>query len=178
MPAPFARVEATAEEVAAARPGDALVPRADVVMDRGFGLDAEPAAVWPWLVQLGRGRAGWYLPRRVERVVPRSRRAARTIDPRWQSLRVGDVVPDYGGSEASFTVAEIEQFHHLVFCSTRGRTTFSWAICLTPTDTGTRVHLRLRLGPVRRVWLAEHAGGAFDALTLLGLAAGLRERVL
>ena len=39
------------------------------------------------------------------------------------------------------------------------------------------MHLRLRLGPVRRVWLAEHVGGLFDALTIAGMAAGLRERV-
>jgi hypothetical protein len=39
------------------------------------------------------------------------------------------------------------------------------------------VHLRLRLGPVRRVRLATHVGGAFDALTIAGLAAGLRERL-
>ncbi len=57
----------------------------------------------------------------------------------------------------------------------------SWAITLTPTatstGTGTRVHLRLRLGPVRRVWLAETFGELVDAVTIAGMAAGLRERL-
>ena len=39
------------------------------------------------------------------------------------------------------------------------------------------MHLRLRLAPVRRRWVAEHVGGLFDQLTVMGLAAGLRERV-
>jgi hypothetical protein len=37
--------------------------------------------------------------------------------------------------------------------------------------------LRLRLGSVRRIWLAETAGELFDLLTIAGLAAGLRERL-
>jgi hypothetical protein len=39
------------------------------------------------------------------------------------------------------------------------------------------VHLRLRLGPVRRPWLARTAGEFIDALTIAGLAAGLKERL-
>lgn len=177
MRTPRAAVAATAEERSAARAGDDLVPAADVVMDTGFDLPAPPVVVWPWIVQLGKRRAGWYLPRGVERVVPRSHRAARQLLPRWQGLAVGDVIPDYGGSEATFEVAGIEPARHLLYRSTRGGTHLSWAITLTPTPQGTRVHLRLRLAPVRRVRLAESVGGLFDALTVAGLAAGLRERV-
>jgi hypothetical protein len=39
------------------------------------------------------------------------------------------------------------------------------------------VHLRLRLGPVRRKWLARTGGEFIDALTIAGMAAGLRERL-
>ncbi len=175
------RVAATPAEVAAPAPGDGLVPEADVVMDRGFDLPARPEQVWPWIVQLGKGRGGWYLPRTVERLVPRSRRAARSVQERWQGLAVGDVIPDYGGPEASFEAVEVEPpgpaGGHLVYRSERGRVHVSWAITLTPAGPGTRVHLRLRLGPVRRVRLAESLGGLFDALTIAGMAAGLRERL-
>jgi hypothetical protein len=172
-----AAVAATDEERAAARAGDGLVPGADVVMDTGFDLAASPDVVWPWIVQLGKRRAGWYLPHSVERFVPRSRRAAREVVPRWQGLAVGDAIPDYGGSDATFEVVEIEPAQHLLYRSRRGRTDVSWAITLIPTTAGTRVHLRLRLGPVRRVRLAENVGGLFDALTIAGMAAGLRERL-
>ena len=174
---PFAAVAATAEETRAPRPGDQLVPDADVVMDRGFDAPGSPEQVWPWLVQLGKGRGGWYFPRPVERFVPRSRRAARSVQAQWQGLKVGDVIPDYGGPDEFFEAVEVEAPRHLVYRSERGRMQLSWAITLTPYDVGTRVHLRLRLGPVRRVWLAETFGELIDAVTIAGMAAGLRERL-
>ncbi len=173
-----AAVRATPSEVRAACPGDGIVDPADVVMDRGFDVPAAPSEAWPWLVQLGKGRAGWYLPRRLERVLPRRHRAARTIGPRWQALAVGDVIPDYGGRDATFTVDEITAPSTLVYRSRRGSMDVSWAILLRAEGDGTRVHLRLRLGPVRRRWLANSVGELFDLVTIAGMAAGLAERVV
>ena len=53
----------TDDEVAASLPGDAIVPDARVVIDRATTLAAPPERVWPWIVQLGKRRAGWYFPR-------------------------------------------------------------------------------------------------------------------
>ena len=53
---------ATAEERAAAMPGDAYLaggPPVGVAMTRAVSIGAPPETVWPWLAQLGRG-AGWY----------------------------------------------------------------------------------------------------------------------
>lgn len=171
-------VEPSAAERSEDRPGDDLVPAADVVMDRAFTVArAAPADVWPWIVQLGKQRAGWYFPRSVERFVPPRRRAARAIGSRWQNLAVGDDIPDYGGPDASFTVAAIDPPSTLVYRSQRGRVAFSWSIVLRAEGTGTRVLLRLRLAPVRRTWLANSLGDRFDLLTVAGMAAGLRERL-
>ena len=170
----FPSVEPTVAERQAAAAGDDLVPRADVTMDRAFSLPAPPEQVWPWLLQLGKGRAGWYLPRPVERLLPR--RAIRALDPRWQQLVVGDVIPDYG-PDGSFTVAAIDPPRSLIYTSDRGRVRMSWAIALRPEAAGTRVHLRLRLSPVRHLGLAETVGGFVDLVTIAGMAAGLRERL-
>jgi hypothetical protein len=170
-------VTATAAEVAARLPGDDLVP-ADVVMDRAFTLDAAPAEVWPWLVQVGKGRAGWYFPRSVERFIPASRRGARRILPELQAHQVGQTIADWGGRDATLTLAQVEQPRCLVYRSQRGRASFSWALVLTPLGVAqTRVHSRVRMGPIRHQRLAEHGGGSFDLLTILGLAAGLQERL-
>ncbi len=174
----FAAIEATAAERQAPLPGDAIVPDADVVMDRGCDIPAPPEAVWPWIVQLGKARAGWYFPALVERCIPRGRRGLRVLDPRWQNLGVGDEVPDWGGPSARFEVSVLEPPAALVYRSARGSTTMSWAIVLTSAEgNATRLQLRLRLGQVRRRWLAHSAGELIDKLTIAGLAAGLRERV-
>jgi hypothetical protein len=183
------------EEVSAFAPGDALVPDPDVVMDRGFELPAPPDAVWPWIVQLGKERSGWYLPRWAEAPIPARRRALRTIDPALQDLSAGDVIADWGGPGATFKVVSVDPPRALVQRSQRGALAVSWAIVLRPapapgrgsgpgsrgsgpgTGTGTRVHLRLRLAGVKRRRLVQIGGGLFDLLTIAGLAAGLRERL-
>ena len=158
-------------------PGDDIVPCADVVMDRAFTMARDPADVWPWFVQLGKNRAGWYLPRIVESVISR-RRALRRIEPSRQDLRVGSVIDDWGGRDAYFEVAIFEPPHVLVHRSRRGDISLSWAIVLRAHGVGvTRVHLRLRLAPIKRKFLVRVLGGLVDALTIAGLAAGLRERV-
>jgi hypothetical protein len=172
-------VEATAAERSAPRAGDAIVEPADVVMDRAFTVPRPPAEVWPWLLQLGKRRAGWYLPQSVERFLPAKRRAYRKVDEQWLGLKVGDVIPDYGGSSATFEVAELAAPSTLVYRSTRGRTGLTWSITLEPDEpsAGTRVFLRLRMAPVRHRRVARTVGELFDALTVAGMAAGLRERL-
>jgi hypothetical protein len=176
----FASVAATAAEKQAGRPGDDLVDPADVIMDRAFTVPAPPEQVWPWLVQLGKQRAGWYLPARTERFLPRSRRAARAINPAWLGLRPGDVIPDYGGRDETFEVAAIAAPHSPVYRSRRGHTDLTWSLTLEPAPGPpgrTRIFLRLRMAPVRHQRLARTAGDLIDLLTVAGMAAGLKERV-
>jgi hypothetical protein len=180
----FSSVAATPVEQRATRPGDDIIARPDVVMDRAFTVAAPPAAVWPWMAQLGKKRAGWYLPRTLERFLPRRGRAVRDIHPAWQHLVAGDIIPDYGGQNATFEVAAVEPPSVLVYRSVRGRVSMTWSITLiplpvpgSPAGEYTRVHLRLRLAPVRRKWLADTAGGFIDFLTIAAMAAGLKERV-
>lgn len=163
----------------AAHPGDDLVPDAHMVLDRRRVVEAPPGEVWPWLVQLGKGRAGWYLPRSWERFVPRERRAARRIDPRWQHLAVGDRVDDYG-RDGWFDVAVLSAPTTLVYTTERHGTRFSWALLLGPHPDGTTVHLRFR-GGIRSTGLRARAivAGAdlVDRATTWPMLAGLAERV-
>ena len=90
-------------------------------------------------------------------------------------------VPDWGGKHETFEVALLEPPHALVHTTHRRQTFGSWAIVLTPYDVpagpATHVHLRLRLAPVKHPRFADTVGGLFDASTIAGLAAGLRERL-
>jgi hypothetical protein len=162
-------------------PGDDLIPDAELIMDRFASLPAPPAQVWPWLLQLGKGRAGWYLPRSLERLTPRGNRALRFIEPRYQQVRVGDRVADYGRG-GWFEASVVDPPHALIWSSERGEDLrLTWALVLEPAREDQSL-LKVRLRINRRV--GQHAPalvgwGAelFDRLTVRIMIAGLRERL-
>ena len=173
----FSKIEPTRQERATVLPGDDLVSQPDIVIDRAFTLPGTPAVVWPWFMQLGKNRAGWYFPRWVEWFLLPKKRALRYIDSSLQDLKVGKVIDDWGGKDGYFEVAQLKPPTVLVHKSTRGKVSMSWAIILRPEDNSTRVHIRLRLTPVKHKFLMKAGGGFIDAATIAGLAAGLRERL-
>lgn len=93
------RTGASAEEARADMPGDLVVPNPD--WKRTFAIDiaAPPGAIWPWLVQMGYGRAGWYTWYRHDNG---GRSSAWEIVPELQTLEVGDTIPDGPRADAGF----------------------------------------------------------------------------
>jgi hypothetical protein len=81
---------ATSVEQRARMPGDDLVPRAQYRTTRAITIDAPPAAVWPWLVQVGCLRAGFYSNDLLDNL---GHPSARQILPELQQLTVGQWVP-------------------------------------------------------------------------------------
>jgi hypothetical protein len=100
-----------ASEAVRALPGDAVVPRPVAIETRGITIDAPPDRVWPWLVQMGFGKAGWYS---YDRLDMRGGSADRIVDA-WQTLKVGDIVPTHPGG--GFEVVEIVPGQSLVLRS-------------------------------------------------------------
>lgn len=162
-------------------PGDELIPEPEVVLERRASLAAPPDQVWPWLVQLGKGRAGWYLSRRMERLTRRRNRALRVIDPRFQHVAVGDRVADYG-REGWFEARVVEPPRALVWWSERGQDLHvTWALVLAPEgEEGSQLRIRLRfnrkLGATAPM-LVERGAELFDRFTISIMLAGLRERL-
>jgi hypothetical protein len=86
---------ATDEDVHRAMPGDDLIPNA-ASTTRAIPVAAEPEQVWPWLVQLGYGRAGWYS---YDWIDNDGWPSADRIIPELQTLKVGDqilMLPEMG----------------------------------------------------------------------------------
>jgi hypothetical protein len=84
---------ATAAEISGKLPGDELLPEATIVSTRAVAIDAPPAAVWPWLVQMGSERGGAYTYDWIENLLGLHMHSARQILPRFQDLKVGDELP-------------------------------------------------------------------------------------
>jgi len=88
--------------------GDDLVADANVVETRGIEIGAPPDAVWPWLVQMGYNRAGWY----SYDVIDMKGASVDRIVPELQQLAVGDLVPN--SPDTAFVVRAVEPGSSLV----------------------------------------------------------------
>lgn len=110
----------TAAERHRALPGDGLIPGERGTSTMATTIDAPPAAVWPWLAQMGADRAGWYS---FDRLDNGGRPSADTLDPRWTQVAEGDRMVTVPG-RSWFTVAHVEPNRSLVLRATldlRGR---------------------------------------------------------
>lgn len=115
LTAPFSRIwynrwGATEEECEKSLPGDEYVPSPKLSYTRAITINASPAAVWPWLVQMGQGRGGLYSYDSLENLVGCDIHSADRIIPEYQHLKVGDHVL-FGPEEKKFpgqVVAEIQ----------------------------------------------------------------------
>jgi hypothetical protein len=131
---------ATPEEAAATMPGDDLLPRAQYRTTRAIAIDATPSEVWPWLVQVGYRRAGWYAGDLLDNF---ARPSIRRIVPELQDLRVGQwlsMVPK-PSERTAFMVDSFEEPDWLLW-RTPNR---SWAWRLIPLPGGrTRLITRMK----------------------------------
>jgi hypothetical protein len=142
----------SAAERAMALPGDDLVPGVASQSTMAITIAAPPDDVWPWLVQMGVDRAGFYTHTWVENGLFRlGVRNAERIEPAWQELRVGDRLrftqPGSGSPLEGPIVTAIEPGRALVACNGDDPTTCfgSWQFVLRPTaEGGTRLILRSR----------------------------------
>jgi proline iminopeptidase len=101
----MATCHATLEERREQLPGDDLIPEARGSSTHAITIDAPAARVWPWLVQMGCGRAGWYSYDRLDNGGTPS---ADRIRPEFQSLKVGDVLPSRPARSDGFEVLRLE----------------------------------------------------------------------
>jgi hypothetical protein len=131
---------ATDEEVAQAMPGDELVPRPAFNATRAITIRARPEEIWPWIVQIGFGRAGFYSYDLLDNL---GRRSAERIIPELQDPAVGDWVPMASrvSEETAFRVGAFQPNRWMLW--TKAASTWAWT--LRPVDEQhTRVVTRLR----------------------------------
>ena len=170
-------------------PGDELVPEAQASDTRGITIEASADQIWPWLVQMGYGRGGWYS---IDQLDMRGGSADRIVAA-WQDLAVGQIMPTHPGG--GFEVKRLEPNRALVLfgdpstmqpprnaeseampaglaasgtflAQTPSEFKASWAIVLEPVGPD-----RTRLIERMRYWGGEGTPVATAALSLLGFGA-------
>lgn len=84
---------ATPAETAMSLIGDESTLASDAYFTRAITIDAPPSVVWPWLVQMGQDRAGFYSNTWLENLIGADIHNASSIHPEWQHRALGDSVP-------------------------------------------------------------------------------------
>lgn len=188
----------TPADAARALPGDDLVTKPSWTTNFSTLIRAEPADVWPWIVQLGYGRAGWYTWYPLDNGGVAS---ADVIVPSLQELAVGDVIPDGPRADEGYGVWRVrvlEPDRALVLFSRRQPMTgyelasadelaasieCSWAfVLLREAARQTRLHVRVRAklhsdGNTLTARLARWFFGIGDTVMENTMLDGIRERV-
>jgi hypothetical protein len=132
---------ATDAEVAAPMLGDEVVPGCQYACTRAITIAAPPEAVWPWLVQVGFGKAGFYSNDLLDNA---GHPSADHILEELQHPRIGDWVPMFRtvNDTTAFRFAAIDPPRELLW--TKPDSTWAWRLTPAP-DGGTRLVTRLRI---------------------------------
>ena len=136
-------------------PGDGVVPGAKSSWTMATTIDAPPAAVWQWLVQIGSDRAGFYSFDRLDNA---GRPSVEEIRRQWQMLELGDHLASTPSGRTWFVVTELDPKKSLVLRASidpMARRSYdpaeerpavfvdsSWAFVLEPLASRTRLLVR------------------------------------
>jgi hypothetical protein len=117
---------ATGEEAQKPLPGDEFAPEPKLKATHAITIEAPAAEVWPWLLQIGQHRGGFYSYAWIENLLGCRLRNADRIVPEWQSLKVGDPVWLHPKAPP-LAVTRLDPGRAIVLSS-------SWAFVLEPID--------------------------------------------
>jgi hypothetical protein len=186
---------ATRAECRAVMPGDELVRSPQTTATHAVTVPGPPADVWPWLVQVGWHRGGWYTNRWVDVLFfPDNLPSADHVIDDFQHLAVGDLVPDgRPDTQCGFVVRRLERDRLLVLQSTthlplswrlrgRARISWTWSFALAPVEEGRATRLVFRWRARTRPWWLTAAAQLLvvpaDFVMSRGMLRGFRARVV
>lgn len=145
------RSGASDEELERPMAGDGEVPDPNYRSDRAILIHARPEEIWPWLVQMGWGRGGFYSYDWVDQLLGfLDRPSSEDVLPQYQMLRSGDLIPM---GTHNVPVLVVDPNRALVVGSPDPRVEATWSIGLYPVDgESTRLVSRMR---ARGRWTME-----------------------
>lgn len=116
---------ATDEEAARAMKGDWIVPNPTSSATRAVEIDARPDQVWPWIVQMGVGRAGFY---GYDWIDNNGTASADRIIPEYQNPQAGDLIPTSPDGRRGFRIKGFEPNRYMLWIATGARSTWYWEL--------------------------------------------------
>jgi hypothetical protein len=160
---------ATADEVARTMVGDELVTNPTFNATRAVTINAPAERIWPWIVQMGYKRAGFYSWDILDNDrIP----SAEQIMPEYQNLKVGDLMPLSEETDAEVVDMEPDTRLLLVFQS-HGTVTWAWGLYKIDAEQ-TRLVTRLRWSTTSLV--SQFVLDAFEIIMMRKCLLGIKRR--
>jgi hypothetical protein len=169
---------ATDAEISAVFPGDELVPVPASTVNRAVTIDATPEQIYPWIVQIGAQRGGWYSYDWLETNLLRCPIVnVDRLHPEWQGLKVGDEVKMCPGQfgPPPYITAQLEPDRAVVLGhQENGRWVETWQFVIQPQPDGSsRLITRSRTTVSGGFWAVIHPG---IFIMERGMLLGIKER--
>jgi hypothetical protein len=169
---------ATNEEIAGTYPGDELLAVPASFVNRAVTIHATPEKIYPWIVQLGADKGGYYSYSWFETHLLNCRLVnADQIHNEWQDLKVGDQVKMCPGDSGPppYTVAMIKPDRVVVLGhQENGKWVDIWQFVIVPqSDGSSRLILHTRTNAVGGFWDVIHPG---VFIMERGMLLGIRDR--
>src|SRR6266542_2770905 len=116
---------ATDDEIKRSLPGDDIVRGPSFNATRAVTIHAPAEDVYPWIVQIGLNRAGWYSYDLLDNL---ARKSAETILPEYQDLHIGDLIPMSPDGKYGIWVKDFRKNQWMLWWDQKGDTSWVWVI--------------------------------------------------
>jgi hypothetical protein len=176
-----ASIRATSSERSRVLAGDEFIASPIATVTHAITIHRPPKEVWPWLAQMGSGRAGWYA---YDFIDNGGRASATRILPQFQAIREGTIFPALPGAKDVFVVLRCDADRELVLAWLSPDATYftTWAFVLDePQPNVTRLIVRGHAGPEYHpfglpLWLTRRIAPLAHAIMEREQLLGIRRR--
>ena len=116
---------ATIIEIKRSMPGDDIVSKPTFNATRAISIHATAENIYPWIVQMGVTRAGWYSYDLLDNLAKPS---AKVIIPEFQNLKIGDIIPMSPDGKQGMYVKDFKEHEWMLWWDQKGDSSWSWGI--------------------------------------------------
>ncbi len=138
---------ATANEIKRHMPGDDIVDKPSFNATRAITINASPENIYPWIVQMGVNRAGWYSYDLLDNL---ARPSAKVILPEHQKIQVGTLIPMSPDGKQGLWIKDFKNNEWMLWWDKIGDCSWAWGI-YSEGEAYSRLVTRVR---VRYRWLS------------------------
>jgi len=116
---------ATTPEIKRSMHGDDIVIKPTFKATRAITVKAKAEDIYPWIVQMGVTRAGWYSYDLLDNLAKPS---AKVILPEFQNLKIGDIIPMSPDGKQGMFVKDFKKNEWMLWWDNKGDSSWSWEI--------------------------------------------------